>query len=492
MNVLPRRSWLALGLGAMSVGFASLAPSPIGQLGLVGYLVAIAIEPWTAVPLIVLALPFSAQPRLLGSVELTIAEVVTIIGAVVVGGNGLLRGGDTGNLAWTRPPPTPLPEGEGTDALPATPSLPPREAINGEEGADALPAGAMAVAGFLVAGLLSLLVTEYPKQSLRELRWVIVEPICLFLIARATLTNAERIAVTLWALVAAGALAALTALVSAATSGELLTLATRPAYPYQSPNHLGLFLGRSAAVAFALTCFGPGRRWAAGALVPIGLALVRTLSLGAWAGVGGAALAVAALRGRRWVVGIALALLVGVAVIAMALPRERTFGRFDATSGTGLFRLQIWESSIHMIRDHPVLGVGLDNFLYQYRGHYILPEAWEEPNISHPHNWILHFWLALGLPGLLAAVGALIWMANRARALVMNPLTTVDRTVGAAAVGILIDTLLHGSFDNSYFLFDAAMVWWLLAALLTVAGPGGSASKVSPARSRTMGAELPL
>src|SRR5688572_7668739 len=36
-----------------------------------------------------------------------------------------------------------------------------------------------AVALFLLAALLSLLVTEYPRQSLRELRLLIVEPVAL-------------------------------------------------------------------------------------------------------------------------------------------------------------------------------------------------------------------------------------------------------------------------------------------------------------------------
>src|SRR5947208_826096 len=36
-----------------------------------------------------------------------------------------------------------------------------------------------AVVGLLLAGLLSLLPTEYPRQSLRELRWLLVEPILL-------------------------------------------------------------------------------------------------------------------------------------------------------------------------------------------------------------------------------------------------------------------------------------------------------------------------
>ena len=58
-----------------------------------------------------------------------------------------------------------------------------------------------------------------------------------------------------------------------------------------------------------------------------------------------------------------------------------------------------------MLRDHPLLGVGLDNFLYEYPK-YILPEAWREPNLSHPHNIVLDFWVRLGIGG----VFILFWL----------------------------------------------------------------------------------
>ena len=42
------------------------------------------------------------------------------------------------------------------------------------------------------------------------------------------------------------------------------------------------------------------------------------------------------------------------------------------------------------------------------------PETPFEPNLSHPHNLILQFWLQLGLPGL-AALGWLLWRFCAAR-----------------------------------------------------------------------------
>jgi O-antigen ligase len=98
----------------------------------------------------------------------------------------------------------------------------------------------------------------------------------------------------------------------------------------------------------------------------------------------------------------------------------------------------------------------------------MLPEAAEEPNISHPHNWVLNFWLELGLLGLAAALGSATWTVANAWGLVRAPRSPLDAAVGAAAIGVFTATLVHGSIDNSYFLVDAAVVWWLFVALVVV------------------------
>ncbi|MPZ14449.1 MAG: hypothetical protein GEU73_08500 [Chloroflexi bacterium] len=474
-------------LAVVGVVAIALAPLPVLVAGLIAYVVGVWLQPWLVVPAAVLVLPYYLHPKEIGGVELFAAEIAILVGAAVVVGRGV---------------------GEGTRAfflLPTGGDVTARRGqsteLDGTHGARSpavrLPAPASidwAVAAFLLAALLSLFVTEYPKQSLRDLRWVVLEPVLLFYIARATFSTPGRTVVTLAALSLSGALAAAVAIGSLATAGTLLDLSARATAPYLSPNHLGLFLGRTAAVTFALALFGlwtspsatalpsgegkPGHPLAGGGrtvgiaawgiLALVGTALLRSLSLGAWLGVGAAALALAALRGRRWLVAVSVGLTVIAVAAALTLPPERTIGRIDPASGTGLFRLQIWTASLHMLTDHPVFGIGLDNFLYAYRGGYMLPDAWEEPNISHPHNWVLHFWLALGLPGLAAAVALLCWGAIAGYRMYAHPDSPMERIVGAVSIGILADFLVHGSFDNSYFLADLAAVWWIQLALLVV------------------------
>jgi O-antigen ligase len=422
----------------------TVAPLPLVVVGAGLFVLAVLVLPWVGVPLVVLSLPFHLHPRTAAGLEVSVTELAIVLAVAAV----LLR-----RVALRRRDPD-------------SPSVIPSPFVD------------WCVVLFLGSALISMLVSEYPKQSFRELRWLIVEPIAVFYLARMSLDR-QHIGLALWSVVGAGTLAALVALVSIGLDGDLLHVHARATAPYLSPNHLGLFLGRAMPVALAFALFATCGRIArrspllAGICFAImGLALLRTLSIGAWIGVGAATIALTALRGRRWL-AVSIVSLATLAVVALVLlPPERTLARLDAGTGTGLFRLQIWSSALHMIADHPLLGIGLDNFLYEYRSEYMLPEAWEEPNISHPHNFVLHFWLQLGLPGLIAAFALLVWAALAAHRRFWGPAGPIDQALAAGVLGILIDFVVHGSVDNSYFLVDAAVIWWLCIALLLIAEHG--------------------
>ena len=185
---------------------------------------------------------------------------------------------------------------------------------------------------------------------------------------------------------------------------------------YGSPNNLALYLERTAVVSLALALFSTGRVRLAWVLVAIiqTLALVLTFSKGSlflglpsalvvlW--LGGIVMLSKRGQSRRmlwWIVAIALLALL---LLAPFLNTERFQRLLDFSQGTGFLRLQLWRSAWQMALDHPLLGVGPDNFLYEYRSNYLLPEAWQEPNLNHPHNWLLDWWTRLGLPALGMAI----------------------------------------------------------------------------------------
>jgi O-antigen ligase len=175
-------------------------------------------------------------------------------------------------------------------------------------------------------------------------------------------------------------------------------------------------------------------------------------------------LTIGLLAGGPWL-WVTLGGVVVAALTAIPLLRHPRFASLlDTQGGTTFFRLKLWQATVGMIRDHPWLGVGLDNFLYQYRGRYILPDAWQEPDLSHPHNILLDHWARLGILGVVA--GAWLQVAFWRLALPLRRLRDPDRrALALGLMGAMADTLVHGLVDHSFFLIDLAFAFLLLLAL---------------------------
>lgn len=346
----------------------------------------------------------------------------------------------------------------------------------------------------LVAALASLLASQYLHLSLRELRVLVLEPVLYFYLLSAIVRDEVGARRMVDAFLLAAVAVALLAIWQVA-SGVNVTEAEgvrRAVGSFGSPNHLGLYLGRAAPFLLAgVLCYTGRHRWAyAVAAVGVGAGLVVTFSLGAWLGVAAAAAAIAFVTlgrsdpryRRRLLAGMAA---LGLLLVVVAVPLgqvQRVASHLSPSQGTTtFFRLQLWSASLAMARDYPLLGVGLDNFLYLYQQSYITAAAVEEPNLSHPHNLVLHFWLQLGLLGLASATWLLVGFFRRAHHLFHAAASPVARALTLGVAASMVDFVVHGLVDNSYFLPDLAYLFWLSLALVQVlAHAGGSPGE--PAR----------
>ena len=149
-----------------------------------------------------------------------------------------------------------------------------------------------------------------------------------------------------------------------------------------------------------------------------------------------------------------------------ALRVGRLAARLDPTQGTTLGRLQVWQASLAMIGQQPLLGIGLDNFVYRYPS-YVTPGVVMEPNLSHPHNLILQLWLQLGLAGVVAMAWLLAVFVRRALPRARGSGPPAERALAAGALASMVDFVVHGAIDNSYFLVDMAFIFWLTLAAAT-------------------------
>ncbi len=270
---------------------------------------------------------------------------------------------------------------------------------------------------------------------------------------------------------------------------------------YGSPNNLALYLERTAAVGLGLAIFGARRKddgepagsQAGGVKSPLApswlhstwmtriaflltlpqlAALLLTFSKGALflglpamlIGLGAAGSQLRGARGLRlpawwgWALAAVAAGMAAGLVPFLGAERFRSLLDFGPES-TGGLRLNLWRSSVQMALDHPWLGVGPDNFLYSYRSGYILPAAWRDPSLNHPHNVLLDWWTRVGVPGLALAAGWL-WLGIRSlwRAATADALAVGALGAAAAALG-------HGLIDASFALPDLMLVWVFLLHL---------------------------
>jgi O-antigen ligase len=244
---------------------------------------------------------------------------------------------------------------------------------------------------------------------------------------------------------------------------------------YGSPNNAALYLGRALPVLLAVAALAEARerRVLYGLFAaPVGLAILLSFSRAAiLLGIPFSLLVLGLLAGGRWRwITLGLIVLAAVGIIPL-MNTPRFAGLLDPHSGTLFFRLQLWRASWKMFQDHPWLGVGPDNFLYQYRGRYILPAAWQEPHLSHAHNLLLTYATRLGVLGLLVGLWlhAAFWWHSLPLSSVDGGETASTRNQRALALGLMGSmaySLAHGMVDASTFFVDLALAFLLGLSLV--------------------------
>lgn len=320
----------------------------------------------------------------------------------------------------------------------------------------------------LLVGTLSLVWMPFDAhraEALRTWRWVIVEPLALYVLARMAIARDGPKPLTAAMVIPAGvvSLAAVWQLVSASSSFSVDEV-HRSTATYLHPNNLALYLERAFMLVCVPALFVRSRiRWVLlGLSVVLMAGLATTFSRGALLGMGfGFAVVLLAhpVRfGFRWLSAVGLAIVCSFVLLA----GDRFAG--SESSGLGETRRYLWTGAVRLIRDFPLTGIGLDQFLWLNQRRYIDPRIWSERYVSHPHNLILDSWLSLGIPGVLLlaifviAGGLIVWRA-RSGATELSPWQL-------GALGCLAAGFGHGMVDNGYLLADLSAMTWLAMALL--------------------------
>ncbi|NJP06840.1 MAG: O-antigen ligase family protein, partial [Chloroflexaceae bacterium] len=164
---------------------------------------------------------------------------------------------------------------------------------------------------------------------------------------------------------------------------------------------------------------------------------------------------------RRWLIlgGSLLAGVLLLTAVALVLGVER----LNPLGETSAVRLKTWSASLTMIGDHPLVGIGLDQF-GQFYPDYMDPSLAQtnERFTSHPHNLLLDIWLRLGIMGIVA----ISWLLIRFYRRILHPTgDALPSIINAGIAAAMTAALVHGLVDNVYFVPDLAFAFWLLLLL---------------------------
>ncbi len=429
----------------LALGLYYLVPSlPIKAVGGLAFFALTLYRPDLHLAIVPMAAPLFFRQQPLGTLYIPLPEMVVVVGVaawVVRDGWTLIRTRKLPPIGWRR----------------LSPSI--------------WLAGAL-----VLIGALWLIIPPGLRraEALREFRWTVLEPALFFMLMLRWLRTERDV----WRMVGAWLIAAALVgregvqqfLFGQAASMEGVERVTSV---FPSATAFGIYIGRPLALSIVLAVFLPAkwRTWriAAGLLsVVMGLGVLLSFTRGAWIGVFVALTGVALIsRHRGMLVGLGVAILAGLAILPFAQANRITsMFDFSTPDNTGIARGRIWGAALSILRDHPFTGIGQDQFLYA-DPRYGVPQT-RVFEVSHPHNWILDFWLSLGLPGLAWIAIALtyffwqsihLWRRLRGTAL------------GALVLGLIasmIDFVVHGLLDMAYFTMDLALTFWLTLGLLVV------------------------
>jgi O-antigen ligase len=338
----------------------------------------------------------------------------------------------------------------------------------------------LSVLAFTTVAFLTIFVADIRGVAIREFRVVVLDSALFYFLLRLLAVDEKGIWRVADFFLLGAVVVALYGLSNLISGQNLITAeggVARIRSVYGSPNNLGLFLGRAIPIAAAVALLGgSGRRPVLYglALIPLVAAAIFSFSRGALLLGIPAALAIVGLfwGGRRAGLALVGMGLLGLLALIPLSRHPRFAGLLSISSGTGFFRINVWRSAWAMFLDRPLLGVGLDNFLYAYRGRYILPEAWEEPNLPHAHNIVLDALTRTGLLGLAALLVILAAFFKLAFDLVGPRASLASRLpidLRALAIGLLasmVNFMAHGMVDTGFWFVDLGYVFMMTLGLM--------------------------
>lgn len=281
--------------------------------------------------------------------------------------------------------------------------------------------------------------------------WLAIPLIFIFVVYQ---TVKDDFTAPVFGLAAATGFLAILALVQYLTH-NFITLDGRASAIFSSANQLAMLLLPSLFIIVGYLLKNKSDFLSKSFLVLVGwlglLAVVLTFSYGAWIALLvaiGTFIFVLWPKSRYSLLALAL---VGAVVLSVLFNKLMLL---LAPSSSAAARLQIWRVACALIKQAPLWGIGLGDFMARYQ--VLAVRFFAHPLelvVPHAHNFFLQSWLALGLPGLLGFLGLLVLAF---KGFIKN---------AAIFLPALVAWLVQGLFDTTYYQQSLAAIFWLIVLL---------------------------
>jgi len=198
-------------------------------------------------------------------------------------------------------------------------------------------------------------------------------------------------------------------------------------------------------------------------LIITSLASLFSFSRGAWLGTMGGLLLYGLCQKRARLKVVILILIMSVLLFGYPPLFHRLSSIIDLSYSSNQERIYIWESTWRMIKDHPVIGMGMGNYVSFYKW-YIMPGS-KITNASFAHNIFLQIWAECGIGALFAFAGIIIFTLLKGISLVKSPDSSF-KTIGLASLAAFVGILIHSQVDCTIYSMHIGPIFWLLAGII--------------------------
>lgn len=195
-------------------------------------------------------------------------------------------------------------------------------------------------------------------------------------------------------------------------------------------------------------------------IIPIALstmALLLTLSRGALLGLFAGLLFYSLRKKKNFIIFIIIISLLLTVIFSVPMLRNRFLSIFSLEANK--VRIDQYISSIEMIKDHPITGIGPNNFSIVYPD-YRVPNAVEN-NHPYSHNIFLNITIETGVPGIILYLLIILLIIKMGWSI--SKTNSINRSFAASFIGIIV----HQQFDCTILGLEIGGIFWLIAGLIT-------------------------